>query len=71
MKSFCLRIAGTISQCFLTCHGIASLRHYLVDLEISLSYEVRYRYDGSGPSVYHQLVFFLSLNTQTNRYRYQ
>jgi len=40
MKSFCLQIPGTISQCFLTCRGIASLQHCVVDLEISLNYEV-------------------------------
>jgi len=74
MKSFCMQIAGTISQCFLVCRGIASIQHYVVDLEISLNFEVRFRYDRSGPSVYHQFVFFIfehsdkSLSVSVNQY---
>jgi hypothetical protein len=43
----------------LTHNGDDTPQDYVVDLEIPLNYEVRFRYDRSGPSVYHQFVFFI------------
>ena len=43
----------------LTHNGDGTPQDYVVDLEIPLNYEVRFRYDRSGPSVYHQFVFFI------------